>query len=217
LRGRNPFDGKPQMTLRDVAEAAGVSEMTVSRVLRQRGDVSEKTRERVFAAARTLGYVPNKIAGALASNRVNLVGVVIPSLSNMVFPDVLGGIGDVLDDTPLQPVVGTSKYDRARGTRDLRDAVLAPLGPDRGGLEHTDAARAMMANAGIPVVEVMDVDGDPVAAAVGISHEAGRDMAREIVARGYRQDRLSRLLLHRGSPGAETPQGVPRRGWPRRA
>jgi LacI family gluconate utilization system Gnt-I transcriptional repressor len=79
--------------LRDVAEAAGVSEMTVSRVLRQRGDVSEKTRERVFAAARTLGYVPNKIAGALASNRVNLVGVVIPSLSNMVFPDVLGGIG----------------------------------------------------------------------------------------------------------------------------
>jgi hypothetical protein len=111
LRGRNPFDGKPQMTLRDVAEAAGVSEMTVSRVLRQRGDVSEKTRERVFAAARTLGYVPNKIAGALASNRVNLVGVVIPSLSNMVFPDVLGGIGAVLDDTPLQPVVGTSKYD----------------------------------------------------------------------------------------------------------
>jgi LacI family gluconate utilization system Gnt-I transcriptional repressor len=54
------------------------------------------------------------------------------------------------------------------------------------GLEHTEAARAMMANAGIPVVEVMDVDGDPVAAAVGISHEtAGRDMAREIVRRGY--------------------------------
>jgi LacI family gluconate utilization system Gnt-I transcriptional repressor len=189
LRGRNPFDGKPQMTLRDVAEAAGVSEMTVSRVLRQRGDVSEKTRARVFDAARTLGYVPNKIAGALASNRVNLVGVVIPSLSNMVFPDVLGGIGSVLDDTPLQPVVGTSKYDDDHEEHVIYEMLSwRPSGLIVAGLEHTDAARAMMANAGIPVVEVMDVDGDPVAAAVGISHEkAGYDMAREVARRGYRR------------------------------
>jgi hypothetical protein len=63
-----------------------------------------------------------------------------------------------------------------------------PSGLIVAGLEHTEAARAMMANAGIPVVEVMDVDGAPVAAAVGISHEsAGRDMAREIVRRGYRK------------------------------
>lgn len=177
------------MTLRDVAEAAGVSEMTVSRVLRQRGDVSEKTRARVFEAARTLGYVPNKIAGALASNRVNLVGVVIPSLSNMVFPDVLGGIGSVLDDTPLQPVVGTSKYDESHEEHVIYEMLSwRPSGLIVAGLEHTDPARAMMRNAGIPIVEVMDVDGDPVAAAVGISHEAaGRDMAREIVRRGYRR------------------------------
>ena len=92
MRGRNPFDGKPQLTLRDVAEVAGVSEMTVSRVLRNRDDVSGATRKRVFDAARQIGYVPNKIAGALASNRVNLVGVIIPSLANMVFPDVLAGL-----------------------------------------------------------------------------------------------------------------------------
>ena len=189
MRGRNPFDGKPQMTLRDVAEAAGVSEMTVSRVLRNRGDVSTQTRDRVHAAARKLGYVPNKIAGALASNRVNLVGVVIPSLSNMVFPDVLAGIGEVLDETPLQPVIGTSKYDD-----DLEEKVIyemlswRPSGLIVAGLEHSQAARAMMANAGIPVVEVMDVDGDPVAACVGISqHEAGRQMAHEIAKRGYRR------------------------------
>ncbi|WP_038650158.1 LacI family DNA-binding transcriptional regulator [Roseicyclus elongatus] len=177
------------MTLRDVAEVAGVSEMTVSRVLRQRGDVSAKTRERVFAAARQLGYVPNKIAGALASNRVNLVGVVIPSLSNMVFPDVLGGIGDILDETPLQPVIGTSKYDPVHEEHVIYEMLSwRPSGLIVAGLEHTEAARAMMANAGIPMVEVMDVDGDPVAAAVGISHEAaGRQMAGEIVRRGYRR------------------------------
>ena len=55
------------MTLRDVSEASGVSEMTVSRVLRGRGDVSQATREKVLQAAKSLGYVPNKIAGALAS------------------------------------------------------------------------------------------------------------------------------------------------------
>jgi LacI family gluconate utilization system Gnt-I transcriptional repressor len=172
-----------------VAEAAGVSEMTVSRVLRQRGDVSEKTRARVFEAARKLGYVPNKIAGALASNRVNLVGVVIPSLSNMVFPDVLGGIGSVLDGTPLQPVVGTSRYDAEREEHVIYEMLSwRPSGLIVAGLEHNAPARAMMANAGIPVVEVMDVDGDPVAAAVGISHVgAGYDMAREVVRRGYRR------------------------------
>lgn len=189
MRGRNPFDGKPQMTLRDVADAASVSEMTVSRVLRNRGDVSDKTRERVFEAARTLGYVPNKIAGALASNRVNLVGVVIPSLSNMVFPDVLHGIGAALEETELQPVIGSSKYDQQQEEKVIYEMLSwRPSGLIVAGLEHTDAARAMMRNAGVPVVEVMDVDGDPVAAAVGISHEAaGRAMAAEIVARGYKK------------------------------
>ncbi|MBF9035174.1 LacI family DNA-binding transcriptional regulator [Rhodobacterales bacterium HKCCE2091] len=187
MRGRNPFDGKPHLTLRDVAEAAGVSEMTVSRVLRNRDDVSAGTRKRVFEAARRLGYVPNKIAGALASSRVNLVGVIIPSLSNMVFPDVLAGIGDILDETPLQPVVGTSKYDPEREERVIYEMLSwRPSGLIVAGLEHTEASRAMMRAAGIPVIEVMDLDGDPVAAAVGISHvDAGRETAREIAARGY--------------------------------
>ena len=84
------------LTLRDVSEASGVSEMTVSRVLRGRGDVSQETREKVLQASKSLGYVPNKIAGALASQKVNLVSVIVPSLSNMVFPEVLTGIKSVL-------------------------------------------------------------------------------------------------------------------------
>ncbi|MEM9317705.1 MAG: LacI family DNA-binding transcriptional regulator [Pseudomonadota bacterium] len=189
MRGRNPFDGKPQLTLRDVAEAAGVSEMTVSRVLRNRNDVSANTRQRVFDAARSLGYVPNKIAGALASNSVNLVGVIIPSLANMVFPDVLAGIDEVLHSTPLQPVVGTSQYEAEHEERVIYEMLSwRPSGLIVAGLEHTDAARAMMRAASIPVIEAMDLDGDPVAAVVGISHiAAGRQMAEEIVARGYRK------------------------------
>jgi LacI family gluconate utilization system Gnt-I transcriptional repressor len=181
-------DTRRTLTLRDVSEASGVSEMTVSRVLRNRGDVSDSTRERVLEAARRLGYVPNKIAGALASQRVNLVGVIIPSLSNMVFPEVLTGISEILDDTGLQPVVGVTNYSPDREESVLYEMLSwRPSGVILAGLEHTDAARAMLAQAGIPIVEIMDIDGEPVDSAVGISHRrAGRQMAEAIIAAGYR-------------------------------
>jgi len=177
------------LTLRDVSEASGVSEMTVSRVLRNRGDVSEATRERVLEAARRLGYVPNKIAGALASQRVNLVGVIIPSLSNMVFPEVMTGISEILDDTGLQPVVGVTNYLPEREEAVLYEMLSwRPTGLIIAGLEHSDAGRAMLEASGIPIVEIMDIDGSPVDSAVGISHRrAGRQMAEEILAAGYRR------------------------------
>ena len=175
------------LTLRDVSEASGVSEMTVSRVLRNKGDVSEATRLKVQEAAKRMGYVPNKIAGALASSRVNLVAVIIPSLGNMVFPEVLSGISDVLEDTGLQPVVGVTNY-----LPEKEEAVLfemlswRPAAVIIAGLEHTDASRAMLEQCGAPVVEIMDVDGDPIDVCVGISHRrAGRMMAEQIIAAGY--------------------------------
>ena len=177
------------LTLRDVSEAAGVSEMTVSRVLRNRGDVSEATREKVLRAAKRLGYVPNRIAGALASQRVNLVAVIIPSLGNMVFPDVLSGISSVLETEGLQPVVGVTDYLPEKEERVLYEMLSwRPSGVIVAGLEHSDASRAMLRAAGIPVVEIMDLDGTPVDAMVGISHRrAGREMGRAILAEGYRR------------------------------
>jgi len=175
------------LTLRDVSEASGFSEMTVSRVLRESGDVSQKTRERVLHAARTLGYVPNRIAGALAGRRGNLVAVIIPSMSNMVFPEVLTGISGVLDGAGLQPVVGLTNYLPEKEETVLYEMLSwRPSGLIVAGLEHTDASRAMLNGAGIPIVEIMDVDGKPIDAAVGISHRrAGRMMARAIARQGY--------------------------------
>ena len=182
-------DSQRSLTLRDVSHASGVSEMTVSRVLRNRGDVSDGTRQRVLDAAKELGYVPNKIAGALASQRVNLVAVIIPSMSNMVFPEVMTGISEVLNETDLQPVVGITNYLPKREEKVLYEMLSwRPSGVIIAGLEHSDASRAMMAAAGVPVVEIMDVDGQPVDAVVGISHRrAGLEMAREIVDAGYRR------------------------------
>lgn len=181
-------DSKRPLTLRDVSEASGVSEMTVSRVLRNRGDVSDKTRERVLAVAKDLGYVPNKIAGSLASNRVNLVAVIIPSFKNMVFPEVLTGINEVLEGTGLQPVVGVTDYLPEKEEKVLYEMLSwRPSGVIIAGLEHSEAAVAMLKSAGIPVVEIMDTDGKPVDAMVGISHRrAGREMAKAILKAGYR-------------------------------
>ena len=177
------------LTLRDVSQASGVSEMTVSRVLRNRGDVSQNTRDKVLLAAKQLGYVPNKIAGALASQRVNLVAVIIPSLSNMVFPEVMTGISEVLETTDLQPVVGVTDYLPEKEERVLYEMLSwRPSGIIIAGLEHSENSAIMLKASGIPVVEIMDIDGSPVDAMVGISHRrAGREMAVSIPKAGYRK------------------------------
>ncbi len=183
---RDPYP----LTLRDVSAASGVSEMTVSRVLRGRRDVAAETREKVLQAAKTLGYVPNKIAGALASQRANLVAVIIPSLSNLVFPEVLSGISDALDETGLQPVVGVTNYLPEREEKILYEMLSwRPSGVIIAGLERSSVSHAMLKNATkIPIVEIMDVDGEPVDAVVGISHRrAGRMMAEEILKNGYKK------------------------------
>ena len=177
------------LTLRDVSQASGVSEMTVSRVLRNRGDVSQNTRDKVLLAAKQLGYVPNKIAGALASQRVTLVAVIIPSLSNMVFPEVMTGISEVLETTDLQPVVGVTDYLPEKEERVLYEMLSwRPSGVIIAGLEHSETSAMMLKASGIPVVEIMDIDGSPVDAMVGISHRrAGREMAVSILKAGYRK------------------------------
>jgi|TARA_B110000438_G_C15809072_1_gene648777 LacI family gluconate utilization system Gnt-I transcriptional repressor len=178
---------KYPLTLRDVSEVSGVSEMTVSRVLRNKGDVSATTRSKVLDATKSLGYVPNKIAGALASQRVNLVAVIIPSMSNMVFPEVMTGISQMLDETDLQPVVGITNYLPDREEKVLYEMLSwRPSGIIIAGLEQSEASRVMLANSGIPVVQIMDIDGDPIDAMVGISHRrAGRKMAEAILKSGY--------------------------------
>ena len=94
------------VTITDVARKARVGESTVSRVLRNQGSVSQQTREKILKAAADLNYVPNRIAGALASMTSKLIGIVIPSVGNTVVPEVLAGVNTVLEDAGFQPVIG---------------------------------------------------------------------------------------------------------------
>ncbi len=176
-------------TLADVATRAGVSEITVSRVLRNKASVAEKTRERVLAVVREMGYVPNRVAGTLASSGSNLVGVVLPSLSNIVFPDVLRGIHAALAPSGYQPVVGVTDYDQ-----EIEEQLVAsllswqPAAMILSGLHHTSYTVEMLRRAGVRVAELMDIDATPLDIAVGMSHHrAGVDTARYLHGRGYRR------------------------------
>ncbi|MEO1563746.1 MAG: LacI family DNA-binding transcriptional regulator [Pseudomonadota bacterium] len=176
-----------QPTLKDVAQLANVSEMTVSRVLRNKGDTTPATRERVLKAAKDVGYVPNRIAGALSSQRVNLVGLVVPSLSNMIFSEVVMGVTKGLENSELQPVFGVSHYDQETEENVIREMLSwRPSGLIVAGLEHTPDATRAMAAADIPIVEIMDTDGHPTDMNVGISHlQAGHQMGGLFIDRGY--------------------------------
>jgi LacI family gluconate utilization system Gnt-I transcriptional repressor len=176
------------ITLADIARTAGVSKITVSRVLRN-GPVAGETRDRVLEIVRRLGYVPNRVAGTLSSAGSNLVGVIIPSLANIVFPDVLRGAEAVLDAAGFRSVVGVTDYDPAR-EEGLIEAMLAwrPAGLIVTGLEHTDRSRAMLGHAGIRVAELMDLDGVGLDIVVGLSNRAaGRASALHLIERGYRR------------------------------
>lgn len=181
--------GASAITLADVARIADVSEITVSRILRNIGPVSEVTRRRVLAVVNETGYVRNQVAGTLASATSNLIGVVIPSLSNIVFADVLRGIDAGLEPSGFRPVVGITGYDL--GTEEkLVGSLLAwkPAAMIIVGFDHTDITRRRLDQSGVRVAELMDIDSTPIDLAVGLSHRAaGYAAGNHLLGRGYRR------------------------------
>ncbi len=174
-------------TLAHVARLANVSENTVSRVIRNKGSIAPETRRRVNAAIEQLGYVPNRAAGSLASASSLIIGVILPSLSNIVFPEVLRGINAGLSGTAYRPMIGVTDYDLGI-EQELISSLLAwqPAAIITTGFEHTDIARRMLEGSRVRVAELMDIDDQPIDLAVGLSHhEAGHAMARHLVQRGY--------------------------------
>jgi len=176
-------------TLTHVARLAGVSENTVSRVIRNKGPIADATRDRVVLAIEKLGYVPNRAAGSLASSGSLLIGVLRPSLSNVVFPEVLQGIYTALAATSYQPMIGGTDYDPVK-EESILSSLLAwqPAAIITTGFDHTDATRRMLDNSRVRVAELMDIDAEPIDIAVGLSHrKAGYAVGRHLIGRGYRR------------------------------
>ncbi|WP_308917840.1 LacI family DNA-binding transcriptional regulator [Jannaschia sp. LMIT008] len=179
------------VTLADVARAAGVSKMTVSRALSpdRSAALQPDTLARVRAAAGSLGYRPNLAARSLTARRSGIVAIVVPDLGNAVFAEIIAGIQAGLKDTGRETIVARTGFDPAAECDTVRH--LSGWNPDAfvlAGPSRTDAVRALVRDLGIPTVEVMDLPPDPIDMAVGFPHaEAGALAAEHLHARGYRR------------------------------
>src|SRR5215471_17169870 len=107
------------VTLRDVARRSGVHPATASRALNPatRMLVSEETASRVLSAAAALGYRPNTVARSLRTRRSHTIGVLIPDLTNPLFPPIVRGLADGLESHGYVALIGNTDGDDARGRR----------------------------------------------------------------------------------------------------
>jgi LacI family gluconate utilization system Gnt-I transcriptional repressor len=176
-------------TLNDVAQAAGVSPITVSRALRGERAVDPELVARVQAAAQRLGYVPDPAARALASQRSSHVAVLIPALSNALFVDLLEAVQRELRPAGYQTLIGVTHYDRQEEEQLLREHLLhRPAGLIVTGLDQAEGTRTLMARSAVPCVHVMETSTEPGVHCVGFSQtEAAAAMTRHLLERGRRR------------------------------
>ncbi len=192
--------GHGRITLRDVAEAAGVTAITVSRFLREPALVAGETAERIREALAQTGYVPNKQAGQLASGVSNIVAALLPNLANSIFAETAQGLSDTLQAAGHELLIASTGYSLEREEEQLR-ALLGwhPAAVVVTGRRHSPGAITLLANArraGTPVIEIWDWHLPAERSArhgehytqIGFSHdEVGRAMAQHLLDAGHRR------------------------------
>jgi len=179
---------KKRPVLQDVADRIGITKMTVSRYLRNPSQVSAALQGKIAAALDELGYIPNRAPDMLSNATSRAIGVLLPSLTNQVFADVLRGIETVTDAAGYQTLLGHFGYSPEKEELQLRSL----LGWNIDGLilterTHTAASLRMIETAGIPVIEMMDSVSPCLDMAVGFDNvEAARQMTQAILQKGHR-------------------------------
>jgi len=171
----------------EIGRLAGVSQVTVSRALSAPDKVSGETLRRIQDAIERTGYVPNAVAGALASNKSHLIAALVPSVTNIVYSSMLHAFSEIMWGHGYQIMLSETGFDPEREEKAIAahlsrrpDAILLT------GTRHSGVVRRMLHNAGIPVVEVWDITDTPIDCCVGFSHaETGMAAADFAVEAGY--------------------------------
>jgi LacI family gluconate utilization system Gnt-I transcriptional repressor len=187
-------------TLVDVARVAGVSPITVSRALNQPQLVRPNTLAKVQAAVQETGYAKNLLSGGLAAGRSKLVALVLPTISNQIFADMIQGTSDALTQAGYQLLLGFSGYQEWR-EEVLVETIMSrrPDGIILTGTLHTDNTRRRLQQSGTPVVETWDMTASPIDMVIGFSHEeVGHATATHLLRQGCRRF----AILTAGDPRA---------------
>jgi LacI family gluconate utilization system Gnt-I transcriptional repressor len=196
MKTRAARRGLGRATLADVAAAAGVTAITVSRYLREPHRVAADTAQRIAQALAATGYVPNKQAGALASagaGTSRMVAALIPSIANSIFAETVQGLAEALQGSGCELLLAATNYSVEREEAQLRALMgWSPSAIVVTGRRHTDAARALLERVrerGTPVIEVWDHQARRGAfTQIGFDHaQVGLAMAEHLIERGHRR------------------------------
>jgi len=159
------------VTMAEVAEEAGVSLITVSRVIRTPEKVAKATREKIQTIIDKLGYVPNEGAGDLSSQQNRTVAAFIPTLTGSAFTSTIEGLSTRLRAANHQLLFACTDYSRDKE----EDFIVTMLRRRPAGLvltstQHTSEASKLLKSCGIPIVEVWELPYTSVHHAVGFSN-----------------------------------------------
>jgi len=186
------------VTIIDVAKHAGVSPMSVSRVINGDGGVREATRTIVNEAIRALNYTPNLVARSLVTSKEIRIGVIYSNPSAAFMSDFLAGVFEEASSRAAQLILVKDKDDVP-----IADAVGGLIASGVGGvilappLGEATGLRRMLHDAALPVAVVGAVAKDAVS--VGIDdRRAAQDMTRHLIAMGHR-----RIGFVVGNPGQQ--------------
>ncbi|WP_419555677.1 LacI family DNA-binding transcriptional regulator [Pseudescherichia vulneris] len=174
-------------TLDDVARVAGLSSMTVSRAINTPERVRPETVDRVMSAVKATGYIPNALAGGLATRRSKLVAVVVPQINNSMFVDTIQSLNDALAARGYHMLLCMSGY-TPQTEAELVAALLSrrPDGMVLTGIHHSAELKKIVLNASVPVVEIWDSTPTPLDMLVGFSHEkVGQALGHFLQRKGY--------------------------------
>ncbi len=174
--------------IREVARLAGVSPITVSRALATPDRVSPETRSRIAEAVTAAGYIPNRVASSLSSNRTRLIAAVVPTLRNSIAADFIDGLSTVLHDHNYQLLLGNTDFSKEAEEHLVTEFLARRAdGIYLTGSTHTERTRSLIRSAGLPAVEVATLPRDPIDMAVGISNEgAVHEIVHYLYAAGRR-------------------------------
>ncbi|WP_447555444.1 LacI family DNA-binding transcriptional regulator [Vreelandella sp. EE22] len=178
--------GSQRITMGEVARLAEVSPSTVSLYLRRPEEVSLHRAKTIQSAIDRLGYLPNVMAGGLASSRSRVIGVIVPTVTNSFFSETLETLERHLRDAGYQLLIGNSEFDDAR-EEELVRSILSwnPAGLILTGFGHTRGTLALLSRNDTPVVEIWDYGRPGLDMVVGFSHYAcGKLIAEHLLAQG---------------------------------
>ena len=175
-------------TLLDVARRAGVSTATVSRCLNELDRVIEETRQRVERAVDELGYTPHFGGRALASNKTNTIGAVIPTMDNAIFAKGLQAFQETLSEAGVTLLVASSFYDPMCEAEQLR--TLISRGADGLlliGVARPEKTYSFLQSRNIPYVIAWNHHSDGSCCFSGFDNEGAASlMAEKVLEHGHR-------------------------------